>query len=318
MTLKKNTISLFTFFCLSLIFTLSGCSFLSELGLKTFKENKNKGNLEAVVIQYKTYKITLESYTKKLLSYLSSTYQGTPTEEQLKIAKVLVTQNIILDISVRENPDFSPVDRKRLDSYLNELSRSYGGKDSFRTGFFEQGVPYQEWVYKLEGYLRLREQTNASNKIGLPPGSYLHIDQIVLPTEAKAKQIRSVLRRNPSRFSELAKKYSLGPESSQGGVVGWVERRSFPPFYKAYKETRMNRFSEVINSPFGFHIIRVNKTKTVKERDKGRKSKKRKNSKIDQKNEAQVSLIDQSKLFIDWSKINEIRFFTTGLICGPI
>jgi len=76
---------------------------------------------------------------------------------------------------------------------------------------------------------------------------------------AKAEQILAELRKSPERFAELAKKYSQDPGSAQkGGDLGLVSRGMMvKPFEDAAFALKDGETSGIVQTEFGYHIIRV-------------------------------------------------------------
>lgn len=79
--------------------------------------------------------------------------------------------------------------------------------------------------------------------------------------EARAKidSIAAELRKDPTRFEELAKANSQDPGSAQqGGDLGWFARGAMVrPFDEAVFKLKQGETSPVVETDFGFHIIRV-------------------------------------------------------------
>lgn len=76
------------------------------------------------------------------------------------------------------------------------------------------------------------------------------------------KQIESIaaeLRRDPGRFAELAKANSQDPGSAAaGGDLGWFGRGAMvKPFEDATFRLKQDETSPIVETEFGFHIIRV-------------------------------------------------------------
>lgn len=84
----------------------------------------------------------------------------------------------------------------------------------------------------------------------------MRLQQIVVEDEATAQDIRQEVRRGAS-FAEQARKHSLGPESDQGGDLGYVRPGDLPASFDAAFQLRAGRLSEVIETEYGFHIFRV-------------------------------------------------------------
>ncbi len=74
-------------------------------------------------------------------------------------------------------------------------------------------------------------------------------------------------------FGALAKEFSTDPGSKeQGGDLGWVARgKTVKPFEDAAFALKDNEISEIVESPFGFHIIKVegHRTQPAGEGDPG-------------------------------------------------
>ena len=83
------------------------------------------------------------------------------------------------------------------------------------------------------------------------------------PEKAKAReraaQLLAQLRKSPEVFAELAKKNSEDPGSAaQGGDLGFFARGMMVrPFEDAAFRLKLNQISDLVESDFGFHIIRL-------------------------------------------------------------
>ncbi|OZI74980.1 SurA N-terminal domain-containing protein [Bordetella genomosp. 12] len=76
---------------------------------------------------------------------------------------------------------------------------------------------------------------------------------------AKAEDIARQAAANPAGFAELAKKDSQDAGSAaQGGDLGWIAANSVPPsLQQAIGGMAKDAVSGVIESPFGFHVLKV-------------------------------------------------------------
>ena len=79
--------------------------------------------------------------------------------------------------------------------------------------------------------------------------------------KAKAEDILNQIRKNPKQFEELAKKYSQDPESAKkGGDLGSFSRGMMvKPFDDAVFSMKVNEISNIVESDFGYHIIKLTK-----------------------------------------------------------
>jgi peptidyl-prolyl cis-trans isomerase D len=82
----------------------------------------------------------------------------------------------------------------------------------------------------------------------------------------RAGQILSQLRKSPDSFADLAKKTSGDPGSaSQGGDLGFFSRGMMVrPFEEAAFRLKPNQISDLVESDFGFHIIKITGIKAGK------------------------------------------------------
>ena len=80
-----------------------------------------------------------------------------------------------------------------------------------------------------------------------------------LEARKRIEALVAEVRKDPSRFAELAKASSQDPGSaSQGGDLGWFARGSMvKPFEDAVFKLRENEVSPIVETEFGFHVIRV-------------------------------------------------------------
>ncbi len=74
----------------------------------------------------------------------------------------------------------------------------------------------------------------------------------------KAAGILAELKKNPKQFAVLAKKYSQDPSGANGGDLGTFGRGAMvKPFDEAVFSMKVNQISELVESEFGYHIIRL-------------------------------------------------------------
>ena len=83
----------------------------------------------------------------------------------------------------------------------------------------------------------------------------------------KAEDVLAQLRAAPDKFAELAKQYSQDPGSKdKGGDLGFVKRGDLvKPFEDALFKLKEGQISGIVDSSFGFHIIKLTGIKPAKD-----------------------------------------------------
>ncbi|CAG0902504.1 unnamed protein product [Cyprideis torosa] len=78
----------------------------------------------------------------------------------------------------------------------------------------------------------------------------------------KAQEVRGMITESTD-FAELAKVYSEGPSASEGGDLGFFGRNQMvEPFEKAAFSMEKEEISDIIRTPFGYHIIKLEDIKS--------------------------------------------------------
>lgn len=91
--------------------------------------------------------------------------------------------------------------------------------------------------------------------------------QILVPTESEARDIRRRLTREPKAFDILARTRSHSPEASTGGLMGSFPRGQLPPELEAAAfALPAGGMSDVITTPLGYHVLKVDARQAAHER----------------------------------------------------
>ncbi|MGE0452955.1 MAG: peptidylprolyl isomerase [Vicinamibacteria bacterium] len=82
--------------------------------------------------------------------------------------------------------------------------------------------------------------------------------QILVGTENEARDVRRRLQRDPRSFETLARTQSRAPDAVSGGMMGSFSRGELPPeLDEPAFALRPGRVSDVVKSPYGYHVLKV-------------------------------------------------------------
>jgi peptidyl-prolyl cis-trans isomerase C len=86
----------------------------------------------------------------------------------------------------------------------------------------------------------------------------VHARQIVVQTREEAARLRDEVRRKPATFAAVASRASIAPEGKRGGDLGWFGKgQGMPEVFDVCFRLQPNAISDVVPSPFGFHVFQV-------------------------------------------------------------
>ena len=141
-----------------------------------------------------------------------------------------------------ENPDFfaSRKNRERLKNKLCEQSviEQYLDERVFNA----ISVPQSE----IASYYRTHEKD-------FRKPLRVTLRQIVVANEIDAQRLKKEAK--PSNFSELARRFSITPEASKGGLIGPFSKEQLPTLFDIVFTMAVGEISGVVKSEFGYHII---------------------------------------------------------------
>ncbi len=147
--------------------------------------------------------------------------------------------------------------------------------DTFQRYLDMENITRQEWENRLKNNLLIKSLINraVNSKVSVSesevqeyfdrhPDEFQKGDQvralhIMLETEDEARQILKQLSAGKKDFSELAKEHSLGPEGARGGDLGYFEKGHMPEEFDDIFKLKINETSDIILTPYGYHIFRV-------------------------------------------------------------
>lgn len=207
----------------------------------------------------------------KSLDALSAKDPFTIRNSKEEIAKDFIVQSLIQDWMRAKNITF---DDAAVEKEVEKIRAGYPDDLSFRRSLAVENLSFSEWRESLRYNLIERAFFESLRQQIAPPTETelrkyfeehraqfrkrerVYLRQIVTDDEAKAELLKTELKKTD--FAELAKKYSMAPESANGGLVGWVEKGNVDFFDQVFSQN-IGTVSGIVKSPFGYHLIKVEK-----------------------------------------------------------
>ncbi len=162
---------------------------------------------------------------------------------------------------------------EELNQAISEIKKDYP-VNAFGEKLGLKGMSLEEWKVRLEEkllaekmirnhleYLGEIEEEEARKYYETHRSLFLipkrvRARQIVVADGEEAIQILKRLKKGES-FEKLAKEKSLGPERVQGGDLGYFSQGEMPSEFAPLFSMEVGAVSEVIKSPYGYHIFKL-------------------------------------------------------------
>ena len=263
--------SLVCLLCLSLLFLSIGCQRkgIDENDILAKIDNQiiTIGEFNSELSKAELGDMGLNAKDRKSLAGLKEGFLNSLIEK-----KILLMEAQRLDIRVT---------REELDTKISLVKKGYT-EDSFKETLINECVTYDDWEERIRMKLLMEklikkvilsnisiEDEEVKKYYEAHLENYLiprqiRARQIVVATDAEAKEILKRLNTGES-FIELAKEKSLSPDSIQGGDLGYFSRGEMPvEFDEVVFSLPLKKLSNVVKSPYGFHIFRVEEKKKAK------------------------------------------------------
>lgn len=191
-------------------------------------------------------------------------------ELKKKLLQDLIEEELLIQEARRRGMNIQP---EELEKKVQELKGSLPQRD-FQRLLLEQYIDEVQWKEQLSRNLLIDKLIAAeAMRISDPTEQELrdlyqrtledwtlpariHLHQILLKSFELAQNVYRELRQGKD-FSILAQKYSRGAESTRGGDMGWVRLQDLPPQLQSAFDLPVNKPSQVISSPYGYHILLV-------------------------------------------------------------
>ena len=217
-----------------------------------------------------------EQYKKQLRrEMLERLIVGRLLDEKVKEANTVVTEEEVIsqirEIASTQKPPLSLEDYEKI---LAKYGRSFDQvKQQVRKMLAYQRIMEGQWAGKINvteddaekfydanpDQFDMPEQVRASHILITPDVAEPNVDPNDAKARAKAK-IQELLEqiKDGADFAELAKANSACPSAPQGGDLDFFPKgRMAPPFEEAAFELEIGKVSDIVETSFGYHIIKV-------------------------------------------------------------
>ncbi len=202
-------------------------------------------------------------------------------DEQVKEAEINVTEEEVIsqvrEILADQQP---PLSLEQYRERLKEIGRSFDEyKKEFRKQLGYQKLMEPQWADEINvteddarkyysenpKQFEIPEQVRASHILIKPDISDPNIDPNEAKATAKAKA-EDLLKQitEGADFAELAKTNSGCPSGAKGGDLGFFGKgQMVAPFEKAAFQLKPGQLSDIVETKYGYHIIKVTDRKDV-------------------------------------------------------
>ncbi|MDQ5922283.1 MAG: peptidyl-prolyl cis-trans isomerase SurA [Pseudomonadota bacterium] len=199
----------------------------------------------------------------------------------------LIMQRIQLDLAAKSGIKVS--DLEVADTINSIINQNKMNVDQFKSNLTKQGLTFDEFRKQVQIQMvidRLKQRDvdarvtvneDEVNRVLNSEAYKNRIDYnlsdiiISLPEQPTAEIIQQKRDLAAKAYSELksgvpfyqvAAKYSSGPNSLNGGELGWRTNAALPPqILEALKNLKSGEYSQILQMPVGFFIFRVNQLK---------------------------------------------------------
>jgi len=236
-----------------------------------------KPQLDKIAQQNKQLPLAFaQAYEKQLRQQaLDKIIIGRLLEEKVKEANIVITEEeVINQIKVILAAQRPPVSLEEFQKTRAESGQSFDAvKEQVQKGMAYQKIMEAQWAGKITiteedtkkyydenpTQFEEKEQIRASHILIKPDTTDSEADPNQAKAEAKVK-IQGLLEqiKGGADFAELAKANSDCPSAARGGDLDFFDRgKMVPPFDKAAFALEVGKVSDIVETRFGYHIIKV-------------------------------------------------------------
>ncbi|OHB65140.1 MAG: hypothetical protein A2168_09365 [Planctomycetes bacterium RBG_13_50_24] len=221
-----------------------------------------------------------QQYAKQLREQvLEQTIRRHLLDQKVKEANIVITdEEVISKITEIAAAQREPLSLEEFKKKLEEYGQNFDNvKTDVRGGLARNQFMEAQWAGKINiteedaqkyyqentKQFETPEQVRASHILIKPKFIDPNVDPNADPNEAKAKartKTEDLLKqlKDGADFAELAKSHSTCPSAPKGGDLGFFPRgETTPAFENTAFELEIGQISEIVETEYGYHIIKV-------------------------------------------------------------
>ena len=231
-----------------------------------------------VVLIINDEKVTSKQFRKMLVGQ-KKIFKVQNTQE-LKLEELSWFKNRVLDEMVKKTllaqeiaKSNITIDQNELDEILNQKREGYIEGALEKTLALEK-ISSDDWQNSIKNMYLTKKliQEHVNSKVSVSEkemreyfdkSDEFHKKEqvralhIMVESEGEIREIKKEIRLKQKSFANLAKEYSLGPEGVQGGDLGYFEAGQMPEEFDDVFKLKINKVSDIIRTPYGFHLFKV-------------------------------------------------------------
>ena len=247
-------------------------------------EEQKAAEINGVVITREQFDKEMNIHMDRVLKQGRQISEIQKAELKKEILEGLIERELLYQESQKAG---IKVDDKMVEDQLAAIKKRFPSEAEFKIALGKMGLTEHEVKAQIERGLAIRQliEQQISSKIVITdvetkayydgnPQMFKQPEQVkashilikVDPgaTEAQKTEARKKIEavqqkiKNGGDFAELAKEYSEGPSNTRGGDLGFFRRgQMVKPFDDAVFKMKTNEVSGIVETRFGYHIIKV-------------------------------------------------------------
>lgn len=246
---------------------------------------------DRVVARVNNKVILLSEYNSRanpILQEYEKVLAGPDKDKKLKelkenILEQMIDEKLLLKKAEKEGIRITDAE---VDQGMDEIRNRFGGELEFQNEISKQGLTGEKFRKNVREQLQVIKliNQNVRSRISPPTEEEIkeyykkHEDEMVSPEQVRARhilirtteecsqdeakkkinEIYEKVKKEPSKFSSFAEKYSQGPTAEKGGDLGYFGKGDM---VKEFEEVAFNMEVDSVSKPvktrFGYHIIKL-------------------------------------------------------------